>query len=57
MFRSENEKELTGIVLDLHRKGIDTSNLVTQKDKEEFCEAVTFELLLEREYLDSLKEL
>ena len=35
-FRSENEKELTEIVLDLKRKGIDTSSLVNQKDKEEF---------------------
>ena len=57
LFRFESEKELTEIVLDLHRRGIDTSALVTQKDKEEFWEAVTSELLLERESLDRLKEL
>ena len=36
LFRSENENELTKIVLDLQRRVIDTSALVTQKDKEEF---------------------
>ena len=48
---------MTEIVLDLHRRGIHSSAFVTQKDKEEFWEAVTLELLLEREYLDRLKEL
>lgn len=57
MFRSGNEKELSEIVLDLQRKDIDTLALVTQKDKEELWEAVTSEFLLEREYLDNLKEL
>ena len=57
LFRSENEKELTEIVLDLHRRGIDTSSSVIKKYKEEFWEGVTSELLLERESLDRLKEL
>ena len=33
-FRSESEKELTEIILDLHKRGIDTAALVTQEDKE-----------------------
>ena len=57
MFRYESEKELNKIVLDLHKRGIDTSALETQKDKEEFWEGVTSELLLEKESLDRLKEL
>ena len=57
MFRSENKKELIEIILDLHKRGIDTSALVTQEEKEEFWEAVTSELLLERESLDKLKDL
>ena len=56
-FRSESEKELTEIILDLHKRVIDTSTLVTQKYKEEFWEAVTSELLLEKESLDKFKEL
>ena len=48
LLRSENE-ELIGIILDLQKRGIDTSSLVSQKDKEEFWEVVTSELLLERE--------
>ena len=48
---------MTEIVLDLHRRGIDTSELVKQKDKEDFWETITLELLLERESLDRLKEL
>ena len=57
LFRSESEKELTEIILDFHKRGIDTSALVTQEDKEEFWEAITSELLLEKESLDKLKEL
>ena len=57
LFRSESEKELPEIILDFHKRDIDTSALVTQEDKEEFCEAVTTELLLERESLDKLKYL
>ena len=57
LFRSESEKELIDIILDLHKRGIDTSALVTQEDKEEFWEAVTSELLLEKYSLDKLKEL
>jgi len=56
LLRSENE-ELIGIILDLQKKGIDTSSLVSQKDKEEFWEVVTSELLLEEEDLNQLKEL
>ena len=55
--RSENEEELIGIILDLQKRGIDTSSLVSQKDKEEFWEIVTSELLLEREDLYKLKEI
>lgn len=57
LFRSENEEELIGIILDLQKRGIGTSALVSQEDKEEFWEVVTSELLLEREALDKLKEL
>ena len=56
LFRSESEKGLIDVILDLKKRGIDTSALVTQEDKEEFWEAVTSELLLEKEYLDKLKE-
>jgi len=56
LLRSENE-ELIGIILDLQKRGIDTSSLVSLKDKEEFWEVVTSKLLLEREDLDKLKEL
>ena len=55
-FRSKSEKELIDVILDLQKRGIDTSALVTQEDKEEFWEAVTSELLLEKESLDKLKE-
>ena len=48
LFRFESEKELNEIILDLHKRGIDTSALVTQKYKEEFWEAVTSKLLLEK---------
>ena len=51
LLRSENEEELIGIILDLQKRGIDTSSLVSQKDKEEFWEIVTSELLLEEEDL------
>ena len=57
LFRSESEKEFIDIILDLKRRGIDTSALVTQEDKEEFWGAVTSELLLEKDSLDQLKEL
>ena len=57
LLRSENEEELIGIILDLQKRGIDTSSLVSQKDKEEFWEVVTSELLLEEEDLNQLKEL
>ena len=57
LFRSENENELTEIVIDLQRRGIDTSALLTKKEREEFWEVVTSELLLEREYFDKIKEL
>ena len=57
LFRSENENELTKIVIDLKRRGIDTSTLVTKTQREEFWEVVTSELPLEREYFDKLKEL
>jgi len=57
LLRSENEEELIGIILDLQKRGIDTSSLVSQNDKEEFWEVVTSELLLEMEDLDKLKEL
>jgi hypothetical protein len=57
LLRSENEEELIGIILDLQKKGIDTSSLVSQRDKEEFWEIVTPELLLEEEDLKQLKEL
>ena len=53
LFRSESEKELIEIILYLHKRGIDTSALVTQGDKEEFWEDVNSELLLEKEYLDN----
>jgi hypothetical protein len=43
--------------LDLQKRGIDTSSLVSQKDKEEFWEIVSSELLLEKEDLKQLKEL
>ena len=55
LFRSESEKELIDVILDLQKRGIDTSALVTQEDKEEFWEVVTSELLLEKESLDKLK--
>lgn len=57
LLRSENEEKLIGIILDLQKRGIDTSSLVSQKDKEEFWEVVTSELLLEEEDLSKLKEL
>lgn len=57
LFISESEKELTEIILDFHKRVIDTSALVTQEDKEEFWEVVTSKLLLEKESLDKLKEL
>ena len=57
LLRSENEEELIGIILDLQKRGIDTSSLVSQKDKEEFWEVVTSELLLVEEDLNKLKEL
>ena len=56
MFRSENEEELIDVILDLQNRGIDTSALVSQEDKEEVWEVATSELLLEREALDNLKE-
>ena len=46
LFRSKSEKELIDVILDLQKRGIDTSALVTQEEKEEFWEAVTSELLL-----------
>lgn len=55
LFRLENEKELVDIILDLQKRGIDTSALVTQEDKEEFWEVFTSELLLEKESLGKLK--
>ena len=55
LLRSENEEELIGIILDLQKRGIDTSSLVSQKDKVEFWEFVTSELLLEEEDLNQLK--
>ena len=36
LLRFENENEFTEFVLDLQRRGIDNSALVTQKDREEF---------------------
>jgi hypothetical protein len=57
LLRSEEEEELIGIILSLQKKGIDTSSLVSQTDKEEFWEIVTSELLLEEEDLEKLKEL
>ena len=56
VFKSESEKELIDIILDLQKRGMDTSSLVTQEDKEEFLEVVTSELQLEKESLDNLKE-
>ena len=57
LFRLESEKKLIDIILDLKKRGIDTSALVTQEDKEEFWEAVTSELLLEKESLENSKKL
>ncbi len=55
LFRSEKEKELVDTILNLQNRGIDTSALVSQEEKEEFWEVVTFDLLLENEALDKLK--
>ena len=52
LLRSEEEEELIGIILSLQKRGIDTSSLVSQTDKEEFWEIVTSELLLEEEDLE-----
>lgn len=41
----------------MQRRGIDSSTLVSQEDKEEFWEVLTSELLLEKEALDKMKEL